>query len=113
MMPPAASFRPSPGPLPSTATRNPQPPNERHTFAGTQGKDAFRTVFSDVNDDVFEFVYALFDWDGDERVSPREFMLTMVSLSRTQSLDEHISMAFDMFDTVSSRMKGPTLKARE
>ena len=68
-------------------------------LTGEVGKSGLRSLFPGLEDEKFDLVYDLFDWDGDTRVDPREFATTMIAITRShRSLEEQIELAFYMFD---------------
>ncbi|GMH68946.1 hypothetical protein TrRE_jg1106 [Triparma retinervis] len=66
---------------------------------GDLSKDNLRSLFGNLEDQAFEDVYCLFDWDNDGSVDVHEFVLTMSLLATpATSFEAEQNLLFAIFD---------------
>ncbi|GMH75047.1 hypothetical protein TL16_g06633 [Triparma laevis f. inornata] len=76
---------------------------EKLCQGGDLSKDNLRKLFSNLEDQAFEDVYCLFDWDNDGSVDVQEFVLTMSLLATpATSLGAEQDLIFAIFDVDGS-----------
>ena len=70
---------------------------------GDLSKENLRELFGNLEDQAFEDVYCLFDWDNDGSVDVHEFVLTMSLLATpATSFDAEQDLLFAIFDVDGS-----------
>ena len=70
---------------------------------GELSKENLRSLFGNLEDQAFEDVYCLFDWDNDGSVDVHEFVLTMSLLATpATSFDAEQDLLFAIFDVDGS-----------
>ncbi|GMH84508.1 hypothetical protein TrST_g1302 [Triparma strigata] len=76
---------------------------ERLCQGGDLSKENLRKLFGNLEEQAFEDVYCLFDWDNDGSVDVQEFVLTMSLLATpATSLDAEQDLIFAIFDVDGS-----------